>query len=153
MWRQPVGTNAHIGSGFATCPGTVHPGRGTRYAASFLEDQGPFHTVRVSSTVFGMDAPTELQRNGHWQMAVWALRVGLLAISTIIVGTIVVSFGATPWVLAIGVILWLACAVVIATGFLLTLHELPEPRPGFWSMRWTIIHDAVGLRVRIGAPR
>ena len=83
----------------------------------------------------------------------WALRVGLLAIATIAVGIVVLSFGGTPWVLAAGVISWLGCAVVIATGFLLTLHDLPEPRPGFWSMRWLIIRDAVGLRVRTGIPR
>ena len=100
-----------------------------------------------------MDEPTELQRNGHWKIAVWAFRVGLLAIATIVVGAIVLSSGGTPWVLAAGVIFWLVCAVVIATGFLLTLHDLPEPRPGFWSMRWMIIHDAVGLRVRTGVPR
>ena len=94
-----------------------------------------------------------MQRNGHWKMAVWALRVGLLAIVTILVGVIVLSSGGTPWVLAVGVIFWLACAVVIATGFLLALHDLPEPRPGFWSMRRMIIHDAVGLKVRTGVPR
>ena len=70
-----------------------------------------------------------------------------------LLGAIVLSSGGTPWVLAAGVVFWLACAVVIATGFLLTLHDLPEPRPGFWSMRWMIIHDAVGLKVRTGAPR
>jgi len=99
-----------------------------------------------------MDAAVVLQRNRHWKVAVWALRVGLVAIATIVVGVIVLSFGGTPWVLAIGVISWLACAVVIATGFLRTLHDLPEPRPGFWSMRWMIIHDAVGLKVRTGHP-
>jgi hypothetical protein len=100
-----------------------------------------------------MDETIMLQRNGHWRMAVWALRVGFVAIATIAVGLIVLSFGGTPWVMAVGVIFWLACAVVIATGFLLALHDLSTPRPGFWSMRWTIIHDAVGLRVRTGAPR
>lgn len=100
-----------------------------------------------------MDEATTLERNGHWRMAVWALRVGFVAIATIAVGLVVQALGGTPWVLAAGVIFWLACAVVIGTGFLLTLHDLPSPRPGFWSMRWTIIHDAVGLRVRTGAPR
>jgi hypothetical protein len=100
-----------------------------------------------------MDESVDLQRNGHWRMAVWALRVGFLAIATILVGLLVLWSGGTPWVLATGVIFWLLCAVVIATGFVLTLHDLPEPRPGFWSMRWEIIHDAVGLRVRNGAPR
>ena len=102
---------------------------------------------------WGVDEPTALQRNGHWKMAVWALRVGFFAVVTILVGVIVLSSGGTPWVLAVGVICWLACAVVIAIGFLQALHDLPEPRPGFWSMRRMIIHDAVGLRVRTGAPR
>jgi hypothetical protein len=93
-----------------------------------------------------MDEPPELQYIGHWRMAVWALRVGFLAIGAILVGLIVVSFGGTPWVLAIGVIFWLACAVAIATGFLRALHDLPEPRPGFWSMRFMLIHDTVHAR-------
>jgi len=105
------------------------------------------------SSIGGMDEPAELQGNGHWKMAVWALRVGVLAIATIVVGIVVQVFGGTPWVLAVGVVSWLVCAVVIATGFLLTLHDLPETRPGFWSMRWMIIHDALGLRVRTGVPR
>ena len=100
-----------------------------------------------------MDEPTELQSNGHWKMAVWALRVGLLAVATIVAGLIVLASGGTPWVLAVGVVFWLACAAVIASGFVLTLHDLPEPRPGFWTMRWTIVHDAVGLKVRTGVPR
>jgi hypothetical protein len=87
------------------------------------------------------------QRSGHWKMAVWALRVGLLAIATIVVGIVVLTSGGTPWILAAGVIFWLVCAVVIATGFLLTLRDLPEPRPGFWSMRLLIIRDAVGIKV------
>ena len=86
-------------------------------------------------------------------MAVWALRVGFVAIAAIAVGLIILSLGGTPWALAAGVIFWLACAVVIATGFLLTLRDLPKPRPRFWAMRWTIIHDAVGLKVRTGVPR
>ena len=117
----------------------------------FMEPR-PLPAARVPSTVIGMDEPNELRHNGHWKMAVWALRLGFLAIATIVVGIIVLSSGGTPWVLATGVIFWLACAVAIATGFLLTLHDLPEPRPGFWSMRWMIIHDAVGLTVRTGIP-
>jgi hypothetical protein len=109
--------------------------------------------ARVPSTVIGMERPTTLERNGHWMMAVWALRVGFAAIATIAVGLVVLTSGGTPWVLAAGVLFWLACAVVIAAGFLLTLHDLPLPRPGFWSMRWTIIRDAVGLRVRSGDAR
>lgn len=99
-----------------------------------------------------MDESAELQQNAHWKMAVWALRVGLVGIATIVVGIIVLSSGGTPWVLAAGVIFWLACAILIATGFVLTLHDLPEPRPGFWSMRSMFIHDAVGLKARTGVP-
>ncbi len=49
-------------------------------------------------------------------------------------------------VLAVGVIIWLAAAGVTLTGFLWSRHELPEPRPGFWSMRFMIIHDTVHAR-------
>ena len=93
-----------------------------------------------------MDEASELQRNAHWRMAVWALRVGFVAVGTILVGLIVLSSGGTPWVLAAGVIFWLACAVVIATGFLWARHELSEPRPGFWAMRFTLIHDTVSVQ-------
>jgi hypothetical protein len=76
-------------------------------------------------------------------MAVWALRVGYLGVATILVGVIVLISGSTPWVLAAGVILWLACAAVTLTGFLQARNDLPVPRPSFWSMRWMIIHDTV----------
>jgi hypothetical protein len=90
-----------------------------------------------------MDEPPELQRNGHWRMAVWALRVGYLGLSVGVVGLIVMVSGSTPWVLAIGAIIWLAAAVVTLTGFFLARQELPEPRPGYWSMRFMLIHDTV----------
>jgi hypothetical protein len=76
-------------------------------------------------------------------MAVWALRVGYVAIATILVGVIVLSSGGTPWVLAAGVIFWLACVAVTLTGFLVARNNLPEPRPAFWSMRGMIIRDTV----------
>jgi hypothetical protein len=85
----------------------------------------------------------ELQRNGHWRMAVWALRVGYLALIVALAGLIVMLSGSTPWVLAVGVICWLAVAAVTLTGFLWARHELPEPKPGFWSMRFMLIHDTV----------
>jgi hypothetical protein len=90
-----------------------------------------------------MDEPTELRRNGHWRMAVWALRVGYFAVATMLVGVIVLASGGTPWLLAAGVIFWLVCAAVTLTGFLRARQELPEPRPGLWPMRWMIIHDTV----------
>jgi len=79
-------------------------------------------------------------------MAVWALRVGCLALVVALAGLIVSLSGSTPWVLAIGVIGWLAAAAVMATGFLTTRRELPEPRPGFWPMRFMLIHDALHAR-------
>jgi len=76
-------------------------------------------------------------------MAVWALRVGYLGLAVAIAGLIALAFGFTPWVLASGVIIWLATVPVTLTGFLLARHELPEPRPRLWSMRPMLIHDSV----------
>ena len=59
-----------------------------------------------------MDDPPELQYNGHWSMAVWALRVGYVELAVAIAGLIVKSSGSTPWILAIGVLTWLAAAAV-----------------------------------------
>jgi hypothetical protein len=78
-------------------------------------------------------------------MAVWALRVGYVGLSVVIAGLIVMSLGSTPWVLAVGVIIWLAAAVTLA-GFFWSRHELPEPRPGYWSMRFMLINDTVHSR-------
>ena len=93
-----------------------------------------------------MDEPQELQDNGHWRMAVWALRVGFVGLAVALAGIIVMVSGSTPWVLAVGVIIWLAVAIVALTGFLWARHELPEPRPGFWSMRFMLIRDTVHPR-------
>ena len=79
-------------------------------------------------------------------MAVWALRVGYLALVVIVAGLIATLSGSTPWVLAGGMIFWLAAAAVTVTGFLWARHELPEPRPGFWSIRLMLIHDTVHAR-------
>ena len=87
--------------------------------------------------------PPELQRNGHWRMAVWSLRVGYLGLALALAGLVALAFGSTPWVLAIGVIIWLATVPVTLTGFLLVRRELPESRPELWSMRMMLIHDSV----------
>ena len=79
-------------------------------------------------------------------MAVWALRVGYLALVIVAVGLVMTSSGSTPWVLAVGLIFWLAAAAVMATGFLRSRHELAEPRPGFWSIRSMLLHDTVHAR-------
>lgn len=79
-------------------------------------------------------------------MAVWALRVGYIGLAVAIAGLLAIAMGSTPWVLAVGVIVWLAAAAVTATGFLWGRHALPEPRPGFWSMRLLLIRDTVHAR-------
>ena len=93
-----------------------------------------------------MEEPQELQHIGHWRMAVWALRVGFLGLAVAIVGIIVLSSGSTPWVLAVGVAIWLVAAAVTVTGVFRAHHELPEPRPGLWSLRFMLIHDTVHAR-------
>ena len=79
-------------------------------------------------------------------MAVWALRVGYLALVVVLAGLIALLSGSTPWVLAGGVIFWLAAAAVMVVGFLRARQELPEPRPGFWSIRSMLLHDTVHAR-------
>jgi hypothetical protein len=79
-------------------------------------------------------------------MAIWALRVGYVGLAVVIAGLIVMSLGATPWVLAVGVVIWLAAAVVTYAGFFWARPQLLEPRPGFWSMRFMLIHDSVHAR-------
>jgi hypothetical protein len=88
-----------------------------------------------------MDEP-ELQHNGRWRMAVWSLRVGYVGLAVAFAGLIVVLAGSTPWVLAVGVIIWLGTVVVTLTGFVRARHELPQPRPTLWSMRLMLIHDS-----------
>ena len=93
-----------------------------------------------------MNEPPELQFNGHWRMAVWALRLGYLGLAVAIAGVIVLESGSTPWVLAVGVITWLVTATVTLTGVFWARSELPAPRPGFWPMRWMLLYDTVHVR-------
>jgi hypothetical protein len=98
---------------------------------------------------WGMGDLSDLNFSGHWRMAVWALRVGYVGLAVAVAGLIMVLLGSTSWLLAVGVIVWLAAAVVLAAGFSRSLHELPEPRPGFWSMRLKLIHDTLHARQSI----
>lgn len=100
----------------------------------------------MTSRIPDIDEPAELQRNGYWRMAVWALRVGYLALLVVAAGLILTLSGSTPWVLACGVIFWLGAAAVMVTGFLRARQELPEPRPGFWSIRSMLLHDTIHAR-------
>ena len=91
----------------------------------------------------GVDEPPELQLNGHWRMAVWALRAGYVVLAVAIAGLIMMLSGSTPLVLAVGVIARLAAVAVTLTGFFWARHEIPEPRPGFWAMRFMLLHDTI----------
>src|SRR5579871_2289175 len=93
-----------------------------------------------------MDEPPELQPNRHWRRAVWALRAGYVGLAIGLAGVIVALSGSTPWILAVGLFMWLAAAAVTLTSFFQARHELPEPRPGYWSMRWMLIHDSLPVR-------
>ena len=93
-----------------------------------------------------MNEPPGLRENRHWRSAVWALRVGYVALAVGIVGIILMESGSTPWILAVGVIIWLVAAFVTMAGFFRSRHDLPEPRPGYWSMRFMLIHDTVHAR-------
>jgi hypothetical protein len=90
--------------------------------------------------------PAQLQQSGQWRTAVWALRVGYLGLAVALAGLIVMLSGSTPWVLFAGLIVWLTAAAVTLTGFLRARHELTEPRPGLWPMRFMLIHDTVHAR-------
>jgi hypothetical protein len=90
-----------------------------------------------------MEELPELQHTGQWRMAVWALRLGYLGLAVAIAGLIALASGSTSWVLASGVISWLATVPVTLTCFLWARHELPEPRPRLWSIRLMLIHDSV----------
>jgi len=76
-------------------------------------------------------------------MAVWALRVGYLGLVVALAGLVALVFGSTPWILAGGVIIWLATVPVTLTGFLWARREVPDPRPRLWSMRLMLIHDSI----------
>jgi hypothetical protein len=81
-------------------------------------------------------------------MAVWALRVGYVALIVAISGLIVMLSGSTPWILTAGLMAWLAVVAVTLTGFLWARHELSEPRPSLWSMRFMLIYDTAHARSR-----
>ncbi len=68
--------------------------------------------------------------------------MGYVGLVVAAAGLIVTLTGGTAWILAAGVIIWVGTVVVTLTGFLLARHELPEPRPTFWSMRFMLVHDS-----------
>jgi len=83
---------------------------------------------------------------------VWSLRVGYVALLVAFAGLASVLMGATPWVLAAGVITWLAAAAVTLVEFLVCRHEYAGTRPGLWRMRLLLIHDTVHALPSPGGP-
>jgi hypothetical protein len=90
-----------------------------------------------------MEEPPELQHNKHWRMAVWSLRVGYAGLAVAITGLIARSLGSTPWILAVGVIMWIVAAAATLAESFWARHELHQPRPTYWSM---LIGDTVHTR-------
>jgi len=76
-------------------------------------------------------------------MAVWALRVGYLGLAVALAGLIALASGSPSWVLASGVIIWLATVPVTLTRFLWARRELPGPRPRLLVDAAQFIHDSV----------
>ncbi len=94
-----------------------------------------------------MEAMPGLQQgNGRWRIAVWGLRVGFVGLAVALAGLVAMSLGSTPWILSVGEIVWLAAAAVTLTAVFLARHELPEPRPRYWPMRYLLIHDTFHAR-------
>jgi len=93
-----------------------------------------------------MEAPPALEADRNWRMAVWSLRAGYGALVVTLVGVVVLSSGSTPWVLGAGVLAWLALAAVTLTGVVRAHDALPEPRPGYWPLRFLLIRDTVHAR-------
>jgi hypothetical protein len=100
----------------------------------------------VTRGLLCMLEPSELHDNASWRMAVWALRTGYFGLTIAIAGLFVMLSGSSPWLLAVGAIIWLAAAAVTVTGVLAARHELRASRPGYWSMRWMLIYDTVHAR-------
>jgi hypothetical protein len=93
--------------------------------------------------VLSVDTQSELEHNRAWRTAVWSLRVGYVGLVIAGAGLIALAFGATSWILASGVIVWIATVPLTLAGFLSARHTLAEPRPTLWSMRLGLIHDSV----------
>jgi hypothetical protein len=78
--------------------------------------------------------------------------VGYLALAIAIAGLILAVTGSTPWVLAGGVVVWLAMAAVTLAGVFRARSQLPEPRPGLWTIRFMLINDTVHARSMADRP-
>ncbi len=95
----------------------------------------------------GVEGKPELQQgSGGWRIAVWGLRVGFVGLAVALAGLVAMWLGSTSWILGVGEIVWLAAAAVTLTAFFWSRHELPEPRPRYWPMRYLLIHDTFHAR-------
>lgn len=90
-----------------------------------------------------MSESVELNAIRPWRGAVWALRAGYVALAVALAGVFMLARGSTHVVLVVGVVAWLLAAAVTLVEFLRARSQLPEPRPGLWSMRMDLIHDSV----------
>lgn len=95
-----------------------------------------------------MDELTGLSDHRSWRLAVWSLRLGYVALLIVVIGLVIEIRDRTIVVLEIGVIVWLLCAAMLATGFVATLSALQDSRPGFWEMRGALLRDSVRRRPR-----
>lgn len=89
-----------------------------------------------------MDRSPQLRGNRHWRTAVVALRVGYAALAVVAIGLVLVATGSTPWVLAIGMAIWLVAAIITALELMRGRYDLPEPRPGFWAIRLMLLRES-----------
>ena len=93
-----------------------------------------------------MDQAAVLRLNRHWRTAVIALRVAYVGLVLVAIGLILAIAESAPWLLAAGMITWLSAAVVTAVEFMRGRYELPEPRPGFWSIRFMLLRESINFR-------
>jgi hypothetical protein len=84
-----------------------------------------------------------LHRDRHWRTAIWALRTGYAGLGVVLIGVLLVVSGSTPWVLAVGAVIWLAAAAVTLTAVYRAWRDQPAPRPGFWAVRFALLRDSV----------
>ncbi len=93
-----------------------------------------------------VDEPRELGGNSHWRLAVRDLRVSFGALRLGIVGLVTMLAGSARWVLVGGATLWVIGGALTSVEFYWARHQLPEPRPGYWPMRFWLMRDSLHAR-------
>lgn len=83
--------------------------------------------------------------SAHWRLAVGGLRLSGLGLFAAVGGLVtrVWSAGIGLTILAVGVGVYLVGVVVVYTGFIPAIRELPKPRPSFWRLRRLLVRDAL----------